>query len=189
MFSSGGFSARVKVVLCFPSGSTTWTAPGTTSRIELAVGLGSDGDPGSSGTTEYGWQETDVTYAHLRSDGSVVSWVNGTYSPVYDGSPTPDSYFDPTEDYCDPSTDPNCTIGSSVYSDSTRYHSFTSTSRTVGAYPASNGDDTTAFNKTFSGGAGGPASATQYTNIPVTPNQGYQIYVPYGGALTITFYK
>lgn len=59
-----------------------------------------------------------------------------------------------------------------------------------GAYhPASTGLPTIAFGKTFPGGSGGAAVQTGYANVPVTPGETYQITVPTGGNVTITYRK
>lgn len=51
------------------------------------------------------------------------------------------------------------------------------------------GANATGFNKTFPGGAGGPASPVTYENVPVTPNASYSLLIPPGGSITITYYK
>lgn len=182
MFASSGVSTLLgqvtRTVQTFYS-TTNWVAPSNVSRLISISGAGEPGTPGTPDTTQTGWHRVDVEYAHLRSDGSVSSWIEGTYPDVYDGSPTPDSYFDPTVYYS--------MSDSTVYSDSTLYHSFTSTSRTVPGQPAYNGADTTAVGLTFPGGSGGPSSTTTYTNVAVTPNTSYPMTIPGGGYITITY--
>lgn len=59
-----------------------------------------------------------------------------------------------------------------------------------GAYhPATTGLPASAFGKTFPGGTGGTATTTSYTNVPVSAGQTYQITVPTGGSVTITYRK
>lgn len=55
--------------------------------------------------------------------------------------------------------------------------------------PATTGLSASAFGKTFPGGAGGPATMTGYTSVPVTPGATYQVTVPTGGSVTITYQK
>lgn len=56
-------------------------------------------------------------------------------------------------------------------------------------FPATTGLSASAFGKTFPGGTGGPAVLSGHTNVPVTPSAQYQITVPTGGSVTITYQK
>lgn len=59
-----------------------------------------------------------------------------------------------------------------------------------GAYhAATTGLPASAFGKTFPGGTGGPAVETGHANVPVSAGQTYQITVPTGGVVTITYRK
>lgn len=53
--------------------------------------------------------------------------------------------------------------------------------------PATTGSNTTGFGKTFTGGVGGTAATTTYTNVAVTASTAYTIVVPSGGYITITY--
>lgn len=56
-------------------------------------------------------------------------------------------------------------------------------------YPATTGLSASGFGKTFPGGAGGPAVVTGFTSVPVTPGASYQVTVPTGGNVTVTYKK
>lgn len=59
-----------------------------------------------------------------------------------------------------------------------------------GAYhPATTGLSASAFGKTFPGGVGGPAVETGHANVQVSSGQTYQVTVPTGGVVTITYRK
>lgn len=51
-----------------------------------------------------------------------------------------------------------------------------------------NGSASTGFGKTFAGGAGGPAVPTTYNNVPVKGGDPYQLVIPVGGSITISYY-
>lgn len=55
--------------------------------------------------------------------------------------------------------------------------------------PATTGLSAFGFGKTFPGGSGGSAQVTGFTSVPVTPLASYQVTVPTGGFVTITYLK
>lgn len=55
--------------------------------------------------------------------------------------------------------------------------------------PATTGTDTSGFGKTFAGGVGGPAATSSFTDVPVTGGASYNLVVPSGGPITITYYQ
>lgn len=55
--------------------------------------------------------------------------------------------------------------------------------------PATTGASASAFGKTFPGGTGGTAALSGHTSVPVTPGATYQVTVPSGGFITITYKK
>lgn len=63
--------------------------------------------------------------------------------------------------------------------------------REYGAYnpgdPATVGASTTGFGKTWPGGDGGTAPTLTFTSIPVVPGQVYNLSIPSGGYITITY--
>jgi hypothetical protein len=155
--------------------NATWTAPVTTSRIDTAVGKGADGS--TTTTTTNGWYSIITTTLHRR-DGGTDQTASQT-AGVFDGSPMPSNYCDPTVYY---------TIEqSTVYTDSTKCYTFYATSKTDTT--TTTGASTTAFGKTFPGGVGGAASATSFSNVVITPGASYNIMVPPGGSLTITYFQ
>lgn len=164
--------------------NATWTAPATTNSVDM-VGKGAPGEPAGQDTTV---AYTDVTTTYVRRDGG-PDFVKTSRADdwIGQGSMTGKDYCDPPNYFCDPNTDPNCTVGSTIYSQyQTCYH--------YGAYvdpggAATTGAASTAFGKTFPGGTGGPAVPASYSNVPVTPGQSYSIVVPPGGSVTITYLK
>lgn len=52
---------------------------------------------------------------------------------------------------------------------------------------ATTGASATAFNKTFLGGTGGNAAETRFENVLILPNTPYQIIVPAGGFIELTY--
>lgn len=155
------------------TGNATWPAPTTTSRIDTASGYGRAGSPGTPSKT--GWYRI-VTTTYQRRDGQPQQDAVQE-APVFDGSPKPGNYCDA----------PVQTPDSTVYYSYVQCYSYFST--TQAGTPPTTGASTTAFGKTFPGGTGGPASTTTFSNVIVTPGASYNIVVPSGGSLTITYFK
>lgn len=157
------------------TGNATWTAPVTTSRIDTASGKGAAGS--TSSTTTNGWYSIATTTLHRRDGGT--DQTASQSAGVFDGSPMPSNYCDPTVYY---------TIDqSTVYTDSIKCYSFYATSKTDTT--VTTGGSSTGFGKTFPGGVGGAASVTAFSNIAITPGATYNIVVPPGGSLTITYFQ
>jgi hypothetical protein len=175
MFSACGIAASRLTTQTFSS-NATWTAPGTTLRIESMTGVGAPGVAAYTDPT--GWQETYTT-TYVRRDNGPNDVVASTGNPVYDGSAKPNNYCDPVQYYT--------TAQSTVYSSGQTCYSFA----TVGGafHPATTGASTTGFGKTFPGGTGGAGTNTTFTNVAVTPGSNYSVVVPSGGSLTINYYK
>jgi hypothetical protein len=165
---------RRQVTLTFTANGT-WTAPFTTSRIDTATGKGAAGS--TTTTTTNGWYSIATTTYHRRDGGT--DQTASQSAGVFDGSPMPSNYCDPTVYYT--------VEQSTVYTDSTKCYSFFATSKTDTT--TTTGASTTAFGKTFPGGAGGPATITTFSNVIVTPGASYNIVVPAGGSLTITYFQ
>lgn len=158
---------RQQIVLPFAA-STTWTAPVTTSRIDKAIGKGADGAPAQG---SWGYQLTVQTLYYNKQgqqDGSATT----TYDPVYRRSP-------PQGDYCTGTQNSDGSRSETCY----YYNEFDDYT------PATTGAPTTAFGQTFPGGAGKAATDTTINNIAITPGATYNIVVPPGGSLTITYFQ
>lgn len=194
--------------------NATWTAPVTTSRIESAVGRGADGSPStpqqrqvmvtslsspSSGTGpspagSYDWNTLQggggIAANKLNAGGSGIV-INTANLAIY-----PNGTF-------------SYTTGSTTISDNVIAGSASVVQsggwRTSGAISygeqgnenvnysyaggSTNGADTTAFGKTFPGGIAGPATTTTFNNVAITPGATYNIVVPAGGSVTITYFQ
>lgn len=173
-------ASRTRKTLAPITSSTTFVVPYGVSSLDL-TGYGAAGTPGTPGTPgQTGWHEVSITTFQRRDGGT--DQTASTFPPVFDGSPKPDNYCDPTVTYT--------TDESTVYSSSTTCYSFfTDTQPGTPGTAATTGASTTAFGKTFPGGAGGPASPTSFTNVTVTGGSSYSIVVPAGGSLTISYYQ
>jgi hypothetical protein len=160
---------RQQVTETFTS-NTTWKAPVTTSRIEKASGNGAAGTPGTPPTPV---QKTDYQYTFFYKNGGGADFQTVTV----DGWPNGSTY------YCDPYTpydNPTYQAYQVCYKPRTEY---------VGGTDPTNGAAATAFGKSFPGGAGGPATVTTFSNIAITPGASYDIVVPAGGSVAITYFK
>jgi hypothetical protein len=144
----------------------TWTAPLTTNSVS-ASGHGAPGSPSGSIS---GYNKTTITYKFYK-DGSQ------TQNPVFNGffaGAVPANYCDtPVSTPSDPFV--SSTMVCYVFEAATQ------------GYSATTGAAATAFDNTFKGGTGGAAPTTTFNNVPVTPGAPYNIVVPPGGSITITW--
>ncbi|WP_371763383.1 hypothetical protein [Massilia sp.] len=161
---------RTKVTQTF-TGNATWTAPTTTNRAD-ASGYGARG---TSSPITVVQQYTLRTYNHVvHSDGSSSNSTLGNYGPYSGAAPG---------DYCDPLSDPDISGNRSQIC-----YDYTDTSYTTGG--TTTGASATAFGKTFPGSTGNVApTTTTFSDIPITPGATYNIVVPAGGTLTITYFQ
>lgn len=207
--------ARKLVTKTFNS-NTTWTAPALTSVLQSLSGKGQDGAPSSTGTRE-DTAQVDSIQGYSSGSGNAsgsLSWsdfevdnanalsaVNGGgsgsfYGVNYNGYPGTGTYsISLSQGVYDDAVAGSASIvraagwkgsgpvvagdyGFSLISYTQRY-----------TIPAITGSSATGFSKTFPGGAGGPATVTNFANVPVTPLASYSIVVPPGGSITITYYE
>lgn len=142
----------------------TWPVPPTTAVLKSAVGKGAAGSP-------------SLTYYDVTQEVSVVY-----DSPEYGQNNT--SYS--TDRIYEPATPTSGCLPPTYYPDdhATVQYCYSYTS---GTSAATTGASATGFNKTFPGGFGGPAGLTTHLNVPVTPGEPYEIKVPTGGSITITY--
>lgn len=163
--------------------NATWVAPFTTSNIDTASGKGQDGTPGTPDS--YGPPPQQKIYQHFfkRRDGGpddtttevgpapTSEWPTGAPRPAGGSTttPTPEStvYYE------------DVFIWSYAYGDPPL----------IPGTPPTTGPSASAFGKVFAGGYGGPATTTTFNNIAVTPNGSYNIVIPSGGSLTITYWQ
>lgn len=148
--------------------NASWTAPFTTSRVDLR-GYGARGANGSSSWLKH------ITTTYFRRDGGPnLVFDNGTSSGT---GPMPN-------DYCDGATNYSFQENPTYFASQVCYH-YEDTS-----IPPTTGAASTAFGKALPGSTGNVAPATTtFSDIPITPGASYNIVVPAGGSVTITYFK
>lgn len=165
----------------------TFTANGTflvpvgVSFVDLD-GNGGAGIAAHTSTTAKTTTTTDTLYRRTGGTDVVITNSSGWIGP---GSTTGVNQCAPSRSFCNPDTDPTCSVGSTVYSSGTKCYSYAGGSRYT--VPATTGASATAFGKVFPGGLGGPATTTTFKNVPATAGASYAIVVPAGGSVTITY--
>lgn len=196
--------------------NATWTAPTTTSRIEKAVGKGADGTPSSTGvrTASATGDSVQAFSSGTGSSSGSLDWgdfqgnitntfndVNGGgtgngYVVVYKAYPNTNTYSISLYQYsyskaiagtANVYTSPGWKTSGPILA--TDYGYFNIEYRQSYTIAATTGAAATAFGQTFPGGVGGPAASTTVNNIAITPGATYNIVVPSGGSLTITYYQ
>jgi len=167
---------RRELVVKTYTANATAPIPFGVSRLESIVGKGAAGSPGTSGTSGRAGYMLTVHQSYKRIDGG-PDFVNiGTPQGPYPGAVP--------ADYCD--TQP--TSGSVYYEVTTcRYYDYryipgTGTDPTIGA-------SATGFGQTFIGGTGGEATPREVKNVAVTPGTNYQLVIPAGASITISYYQ
>lgn len=159
--------------------NATWTAPITTSRIDTASGKGASGTQG--GTSTHYYIDTYAQNFYSNRDGTTtqgdLTFVSRSGEVAADAPVPPGN-----------TQGPFATPDNPVYYQFSIVYVYVKTSVTSSISPTT-GNPTTAFGKTFPGGVGGAASPTTFSNIAITPGASYNIVVPSGGSLTITYFK
>jgi hypothetical protein len=169
---------RLQVTQTFTANGV-WTAPFTTSRLS-ASGYGAVGVDGGTIVT-YSWQRWQYLYEY---------WRDGHVGKQFTGQVTSGSGHAPGSDYCDAMqyytpSDPEY-VDRISFQYCYEYHESSSSS----SYPATTGASATAFGKTFPGSTGNvPQTTTTFSDIPITPGASYNIVVPAGGSITITYFQ
>lgn len=158
--------------------NSNFVIPPGVSALDSIYGHGAPGSPATAGNIVY-YMDTITTYT--RRDGG-PSYVDSSRTYGATGS----DYCDPVMPYCDPNTDPNCTVGSTIYSQYQKCYRF-GQQDVGGGSPATTGASANGFGKVFYGGVGGTASDSSYTNVPVTAGVSYSLTVPSGASITITY--
>lgn len=198
---------RVLKTLTFTA-SATWIAPTTTDALISLVGEGADGS-GSSWTTGnitlasaskfpsnsggYAADRSEVTAHGLGQEsafsGSGERTVNYTLRNFRVG---PDNLTQVSDSALTSRVRGSytTTIGNSsgalIYDNTSTAYFRISIERESGG---TTGASTTGFGKTFPGGVGGAAAPVTYTNQPVIGGTSYQMTIPAGGKITISYYE
>lgn len=119
---------------------------------------------------------TTITTTLTRRDGGPSEYT------VVDGGL---SYGNPRSDYCDPPR----ALASPTYSTARDCYAFSDASY-YESQPATTGASATAIGKSFPGSTGNTAPAiTTFNNVAVTPGGSYNVVVPAGGSITISYYQ
>lgn len=159
------FSRRAQLVpVVFDKNGTLVVPAGVSS-----VGISGYGARGRDASTSDRWRIQETTTRYFASGGAQVEVNTTRYSSVSAGN------------YCDPRVTlpngdqlQNCTI-------STRDGEYNS--------PATTGASATGLGKTFPGSYGNTTPAvTTFPSVPVTGGASYNIVVPAGGLITVTYY-
>lgn len=192
----------------------SFTVPFGVSSIDMS-GKGADGTASYS-STRTAYAQGDVVTGHLNGTGNIsgaYSWsdfqdlssrvaqVNGGGSgnfsyAIYDGYLNTNTYTlgsaQTTYSGAIPGTasmvtSPGWHVSGAVLGSD---YGFSQVQYTQ-AYtvPATTGADSTGFGKTFPGGVGGAASTVSFTNVAVTSGSSYNVVVPSGGSITISYYQ
>lgn len=144
----------------------TWPVPAGVTVFTTAIGKGAAGQPATSGEDGY-----LIRKEYEKRVNGVLTEATTNYEFKY-GGPVPG-------DYCQ-----NVDRSGGIQEKTCYYHTFYE-----GDTAATTGAAATGFGKTFPGGFGGPASNTTFNNVAVTPLNPYQVIVPAGGSITITYYE
>lgn len=168
-----GRRRRLVTLPPFTKNGTVVFPPGVSAaNIEGYGARGTNGNPGSS----Y-YYETRTIYGVRRSDGAtVVVYVSPrTFRSGTSGA-----------GYCDPPastpTDPTYSANYTCYA----YDGHGTSSPT----PPTTGTSATALGKTFPGSYGNTApQPTAFSEVPATAGTSYEIVVPSGGSVTISYYQ
>ncbi|GEM_PF-3957237 len=169
------FSRRAQLVTREFTANATVSIPVGTSRLESIVGKGAGGSPGYT-QEGYSYRVTAESQQRRRSTGVwevAASISNSGFSVGYPSSgcgPAISTPGDPTFDAVR-----SCSYYSNIRADTNEV-------------PPSTGASAIGFGQTFVGGTGGPASTREVKNVAVTPGGSYQVVVPSGGSITISYY-
>lgn len=156
------------VTQTFTANATVPIPPGV-SRLESIIGKGAAGRPGSPGSQTY-FYETTIVF-DLRGGGQEATSSSGSGSGPIPG-PGGCTYTN--------------TPSSQVYVGYTTCTFYTDTSDS-GSSPTT-GASASGFGQTFVGGTGGAATPREVNNVPVTPGGSYNVIVPSGGSIVISYY-
>lgn len=160
-----------------PSGAGTnqsVTIPAGVTNLVLVSGQGAPGTPASS-DLRHAYSRMTTVYNQRNDIGGQV--LTNTTGPEYFGGITP-------ADYCDPQT---AYMQNGVVNYTQTCYAFTDASY-YDTIPATTGANATGFGKTFPGGVGGPASAVSFNDVAVVAGQPYNMVIPAGGSITISYY-
>lgn len=155
--------------------SQTVTIPAGVTNLILVSGQGSGGTAAYS-YYDRQYSEHAVQYTQNNAQGgTITTFDRGT---TYHSGVKPADYCEEHQPYPAGGGITNYTWYCYTYAD-------TSAWRTE---PATNGSASSGFGKTFPGGVGGPASSVTFNDVAVVAGQAYNIVVPTGGSITISYY-
>jgi hypothetical protein len=164
--------------------NATWTAPISTAQLESIVGIGTGGSPGTDAydeppVTKYR-QFTIKNYTYARSDGGDPFVTNTvTRGATFDA---PGEHITTVETASMTGTYSSVTVITNI-----DYEAISVPGVHHDAELPTTGLASSGFGKTFPGGVGGAAIAATYNNVPVTRGATYNLVIPAGGSITITW--
>lgn len=179
-----GKASKILTQKVFTS-STTWVAPMSTNVLLTLKGRGGVGYRGYTYTVGYTLVKTVETSKFTEPPPSIYMYVissSTTYSPATANSPVPGS-----SGYSWYTSSPDglpTNQSQPLYRyTKTTYYKEEETERVPSYY----GGDAVAFGSTFSGTYGEAPVEGSLTNVVVVPGRSYQITVPSGGHITISY--
>lgn len=167
------FSRRAQLVTKEFTANGTLVVPGGVSSANIS-GYGARGQNATSGSAII--RENKTIYATRRDNGVREAVFSDRYIVVYRGQ----------QAYCDPinitPTDPTHSSNQTCYA----YDLYSESP----PEPATRGASATGLGKTFAGSLGNvQQTETSFANVPVTGGASYNIVVPAGGRITVTYYQ
>lgn len=166
------FSRRAQLVTKEFTANGTLAIPAGVSSANIS-GYGARGTNATSGSAII--RENRTIYATRRDNGVREVVFSDRYTVRYNGQTA----------YCEPI---NITPTDPTYSSNQTCYAYDLYSETP-PEPATRGASATGLGKTFPGSLGNvPQTATSFPNVPVTGGASYNIVVPAGGLVTVTYY-
>lgn len=208
LLAAFGSRPKVQQTVTF-SANTTWVAPADVNLLTSVVGHGANGSP--AGVQAVSVSVVNVSYVTGLSGGSPAAndWSNlqpavaSALSAVNAGGSgsftalTLFKYSDGTEDLTGVAQDfSGARVGSASANYDSGWHTEGAITNSGGALIAYNRDvaattgaSATGFGFTFAGGVGGAAATNSHPNVAVTPLASYNVVVPAGATVQITYYQ
>ncbi len=167
------FSRRAQLVTVMFDKNGTLVVPAGVSSVNIS-GYGARGQNATSGSAII--RENKTIYATRRDNGVREAVFSDRYIVIYRGQ----------QAYCDPinitPTDPTHSSNQTCYA----YDLYSESP----PEPATRGASATGLGKTFPGSLGNvQQTETSFANVPVTGGASYNIVVPAGGLITVTYYQ
>lgn len=155
------------------------TIPAGVTNLVLLSGQGAAGQAEYDYYVQY-FSDKSTVYNQRNDQGGNTNALDG--GTTYNYGPTP-------TDYCTPHS-PYIVNGVTNYTWTCHEYAnldyWETSPATTGASTTMTGPN--GFTRTFAGGAGGPATNQSSSNVTVAPGQ-YQLNIPSGGSITLSYYE